>query len=163
MIVSTLVPNETDLREIVDAVTEAFLHEHALSPSTLPEDGNADDELWTGVVTVSGAFSGAVMLSCTRRFARRAARAMFDQESSGDDDSARDVLAELTTVIGGNVKGLFSTPAEGPCHLSIPLVSVGTPEFPNAGLLTEVWSQCTEDRIRVAIFKSNPDQALSIS
>ena len=156
---STIPPNENDLHEIIDAVMNAYLHERAVAASPPRDDGRSDDEVWTGVVTVSGAFSGTVMLSCTRGFASRAARVLFDETSLSDDDAARDLLAELTTVIGGNVKSLLSPVSQGPCHLSIPVVSIGSLEFPDAHVLTEVWSQCKADRIHVAIFQSKSDAA----
>ncbi len=156
--VSRIAVEESDLRVIVDTVMESFLHEHAVIAPPAQVTEVPGDEVWVGCVTMNGAFTGAVTLTCTRGFARRAARSLFSEEPSfaAEDEAARDVLAELTNVMGGNIKCLLATLGESTSNLSLPLVSVGSLEIPGAALSAELWSECGSDRIRVAIFEALP-------
>ena len=145
-------PSDNDLLAIVDSVTENDLHEHAIpAPPAATRDAEGD-ELWTGCITLAGAFNGAVTLTCTRGFARRAAGAMFRDEGPGDD-AARDILGELTSVMGGNIKSLYSTRVDSTCRQSPPIVSVGAPRIPGAVLVKELWWECKSDRFQVSIFQ----------
>ena len=77
----------------------------------------------TGSIQISGAWSGAVHLFCTRVLARRAAAAMFAcaPEKLGPDD-VRDASGELVNVIAGNLKALLA----GDNFVSLPTVVQGT-------------------------------------
>jgi hypothetical protein len=151
-------PTDDDLLAIVDSVTEAYLHEHAIPAPRVAIGAAEGDELWTGCITLAGAFNGAITLTCTRGFARRAAGAVFKDEELGDDE-ARDVLGELTSVMGGNIKSLYAMMIDSHCRQSPPIVSVGTPRIPGTVLLKELWWECKADRFQVSIFQEKSGRA----
>ncbi len=69
----------------------------------------------TGCIQISGAWQGAVVLLTTDGFARNAASRMLCIELE-DLTSAdiQDAMAELTNMIGGNIKSQVPGPAT--CH-----------------------------------------------
>lgn len=82
-----------------------------------------------GLVLISGAWEGAVLLSCSEGFALHAARTMFETDDLPEED-VFDALGELTNMIGGAVKALLN----GETHLSIPTVARrSTPQPPIGG------------------------------
>jgi chemotaxis protein CheX len=76
----------------------------------------------TVCVRFTGAWKGALILGCPAELARRVAAVMFrsqpDQVTTGD---ARDALAELTNMIGGNLKALLPAPS----RIGLPTVTKG--------------------------------------
>jgi CheY-specific phosphatase CheX len=145
-----------DIREIVECVTSVLLGIPAI-PARRPDDLSdlGAQEVWTGCVTLSGAFSGAITLTCTRAFAQRATRAMAVAPSGEvPDETARDVLGELTNVLGGNIKSLVSASVDSTCHLSTPLIASGAFELPGVCLVSESWWKCGPDRIGIGVFEA---------
>ncbi len=148
---------ENDLREIVTAVTAAFVHLHSyVAPKPGEAESSDAEELWTGCICVSGAYNGVVTLGCTRAFAHHAARAMFAVEAGEvSDESARDALAELTNVVGGNIKSLLSEITESTCNLSLPTVSSGEFALRGGRLTQQCRCECGDERIAVSVFEAS--------
>jgi chemotaxis protein CheX len=147
---------ENELREIVEAVTAAFLRQHTY---VAPAAGDAESiyigESWTGCVCVNGAYNGAVTLNCTQAFVRHVARVMFGAEAAElSDDFSQDALAELTNVVGGNIKSLLSELTGSTCSLSLPTVSAGECTLPGARVVQECWCQCGDERLVVSVFEA---------
>lgn len=144
----------SDLCEIVDAVISSMLNSKSLP---LPEGavpGNmAAADVWSGQVKITGAFTGVVVLTCSRQFALRAAQSMFG-ESSPKDEDARDALAELTNVTGGNVKCLMSGITASTCHLSLPVVSTGSAASAAGRKLRELWTDCDGQKLGITVLSS---------
>ena len=146
------VPNPLEICEVVDLVTSTLLATPAIPISTPSSTSGAlGDRVWTGFVAITGPFSGAVTVACSSDFVEHARAAMVDERN---DDASRDVLAELTNVIGGNIKSLLSSSSETHCHLSLPIVSIGTLEMPAATLVHEQWCQCEDERIVVSLWRA---------
>lgn len=83
----------------------------------------SQEHLMTGIVQISGGFSGAVHLICGRSVVRVAAARMFSvPEGELADEDLRDALGELTNMVGGNVKTLLP----GSEFLSLPTVIEGS-------------------------------------
>jgi chemotaxis protein CheX len=141
----------SDLCEIVDAVVSTMLHCSAVpmpegtSSASLPAS-----DIWSGHVKISGAFSGVIVLTCTRQFAHHAARSLFG-ESSPKDEDATDALAELTNVTGGNVKCLMSNLVASTCQLALPQVTRGAYAVPGARKLRELWATCEGHKLSVSV------------
>jgi chemotaxis protein CheX len=77
----------------------------------------------TGCVQLTGAWEGAVTLDCPAGLARQAARVMFGAEpTETTTEQVHDVVAELTNMIGGNLKALLP----GPLFLCLPAVADGS-------------------------------------
>ena len=78
---------------------------------------------WTGIVQITGAYEGAVILVVDVAMATRIAAAMFEMDAATvGDDERRDALGELANVVGGNIKARLRQPAQ----LSLPTVANGT-------------------------------------
>jgi len=76
----------------------------------------------TGCVQISGAWRGAVMLQTTEKLVRHAASEMLSIK--GHEVTAADMedtLAEITNMIGGNIKSQVPSPS----YLSLPSVTTG--------------------------------------
>lgn len=142
-------PSELQVCEIVQAVTSSYLQrDTALSsvPSVpLPEP-------WTGFVGVTGAFTGFVVFECGSSFAKQAAESIFG--GPADDDAAREALAELTNIVGGNVKALLAMDRSGNCALSLPTVVAGPMTLRTARVVRELWCTCDGEPIRIRVYEA---------
>ncbi|BCS33476.1 hypothetical protein TBR22_A27030 [Luteitalea sp. TBR-22] len=75
-----------------------------------------------GVINITGAWAGALVLQVPEHVARRAAAVMFEvPEASASLEDMQDAVGELTNMTGGNVKALL----DGHCQLSLPAVVEG--------------------------------------
>jgi CheY-specific phosphatase CheX len=85
--------------------------------STMPGGRTLD-----GVINITGAWAGALVLQVPEPVARRAATVMFDlAEGAATLEDMQDAVGELTNLTGGNVKALL----DGQCQLSLPAVVEG--------------------------------------
>lgn len=74
-------------------------------------------------VQITGAWTGAVRLDCSRRFASRTAAAFLGlSELEVPREQMLDALGEVTNMVAGSVKPLLP----GPCQISLPSVVDGT-------------------------------------
>jgi chemotaxis protein CheX len=77
----------------------------------------------TGCVQITGAWEGAITLSCAEELARRAAALMFSMPlDEVTTEHVHDALGELANITGGNLKAFFPEPS----YLSLPAVVDGT-------------------------------------
>ena len=80
------------------------------------------EESMTGCVQISGTWRGAVVLKTTKGFVKHAACEMFDvADSAVTAVDMEDTLAEITNMIGGNIKSQVPSPS----YLSLPSVTTG--------------------------------------
>jgi chemotaxis protein CheX len=95
--------------------------ECALAPNA-ETDGLNKGQCLSACVQMTGAWTGAVRLDCSRRFARRTAAAFL---GLGEMDVLReqmlDALGEVTNMVAGGVKPLLPRP----CQISLPSVVDG--------------------------------------
>ena len=77
------------------------------------------ERVMVGCVQITGAWSGAVLVSCRAEFARLAAKLIFGSNETLEEE--RDALGELSNMIAGNIKALLP----GPSFLSLPTLSDG--------------------------------------
>jgi CheY-specific phosphatase CheX len=147
------------IAEVAELVTSVLLGVHAvpIAPPAGASELLRRDDVWTGCVAVTGSFCGAVSLACSSAFVRDATRALLGADASDGAETARDVLAELTNVIGGNLKPLLSDCAE--CQLSIPVVSQGALDLPNAQLVRHQWCDCNGEQLAIGVWQALPDRA----
>lgn len=108
--------------EITRDIWSSFLR---LDLDAVPDPGGPlGPDTVTGVVDITGAWQGKVLVETTRSHARVAAARMFAVESSSlDEAEVGDALGELTNMVGGNVKGLLLVLT----RLSLPSVLDGSP------------------------------------
>jgi len=77
----------------------------------------------TGCIQISGEWKGAVVIQASENFTRQAVCNMLQMKPNEVSDSdLEDVLAELTNMIGGNIKSHVVSPS----FLSLPSVTTGT-------------------------------------
>lgn len=117
--------------------------------STTHPDGAAV----VGAVTISGAWEGRVTLRCPSGLAARATSILFGVDpAAATPDLARDVVGELTNVLGGNIKALLPEPS----RLSLPTVvdapaGEAPPDPPGGVVVADVVLACGEDPLRVRV------------
>lgn len=112
-------------------------------------------EAFTGCVQISGAWKGAVVLQGTPELAKVIATHFFELGSvAATDADIRDSIAELTNMIGGNIKGQVP----GPSYLSIPSVTIGSDfsfHLAGASVLSEVVCTCEGEVMRIRLCEAN--------
>jgi chemotaxis protein CheX len=105
----------------------------------------------TGNVQIAGAWRGVVFLQASEGFARRTAEKMFrlmPEEISYAD--IQDAFAEITNMIGGNIKGQVP----GPSVLSIPTVTTGEHLYIRpygTRVINDVGFICESETLRVIV------------
>jgi chemotaxis protein CheX len=110
----------------------------------------------TGCVQIAGAWQGAVILRCGAELADRAATIVFETEAT-TKDQLQDVLAELSNMMGGNIKALMAEPS----RLSLPTVIDGTnylARMPGSRLVSELAFDCEGHRFLVTVLEKDPEQ-----
>jgi chemotaxis protein CheX len=81
-------------------------------------------ECITGMVEISGGFSGTVVVELSRPLARKVAAALFGMElDQVTEAEVVDAVGEVVNILGGNLKALLP----GPSTLSLPRVDDGEP------------------------------------
>ena len=104
-------------------------------------------------VGISGGWQGQVLFEGSQMFARRAAAVMFDRPTEDVTiDDMHDAVAELTNMVGGNLKSILP----GPSKLSVPKfvpTDASSPNVPGAELITQVALVCNAEPIRVSVFQ----------
>jgi CheY-specific phosphatase CheX len=153
---ATNAAGDAALRDVVDAVTAAFLGLHAEPRSiATPLAWPPNDGHWTGCVAIGGAWRGAVTIACAPEFAREAARRIFDTDiGPSPEEAARDALAELTNVVGGNIKSLYASLLGDICQLSLPVVATGPLDIPDAKTVLSLWFSCADQVMEVSVLES---------
>ena len=151
-------PDEADVRAVCDSVTSAFLAFEPIEPAQL-EVGQLTNrpDIMTGCVMMGGAFDGAVRVRGNGALARHVAESIFgDADGPLSEVDVRDAWAELTNIVGGNIKSLFSTLHGSICRLTLPVVAEGAITIPGSTLLYEIACHCGSQRLEIAVFKTPP-------
>jgi len=133
--------DDEDLNDIATAVWDSLC--------TSIEPGPASDDAQlprSGCVKITGAWSGHVVLDTSEASLRAIAASMFDiGPAEVAEDHLEDALAELTNMVGGNIKCLLE---DGESKLSLPEVSAkpeGEPE-------QVAWFADPEGPVRIRVF-----------
>ena len=108
---------DESLIEVARSVWECTLSMVVDSAARASDGGLAANDGLCWAVDIAGAFEGTVVLCVSEPLARAAAAAMLDRTAADTSlAEANEVVAELTNMIGGNIKGLI----EGSNRLSLP-------------------------------------------
>ncbi len=143
-------PQESDLWAITEMIWASYLDPLGENPLMEgPATQSADDV--HGMVSVTGAWDGQVVVTFSQVAAQRATAALlgidYGEVSSAD---VMDAVGELVNIIGGSVKSLMPQPTV----LSLPSVRTGPPGD-LAGtemlLLTGTWM---EEPVSIAVLES---------
>lgn len=109
------------------------------------------DPAFTGCVQISGQWQGAVLVQGTSQLEKFLAAVFFElDESEVSNADVRDAIAEITNMIGGNIKGQVPNPS----FLSIPSVTVGNDfDFHLAGatIVNQAVLNCLGEPLRIVL------------
>ncbi len=142
-----MTPDEEDVRTLTADACQMVLGLEVLPTPAAPNASGA--EVMLGRVVVTGAWHGAVTITCSTAFAQQAAERIFEGQGDASPDDVRDALGELTNIIGGGVKGLMPSPS----RLSLPVVSgaAGWHGAEAGGPANGVWFECSGERLVVTV------------
>lgn len=137
--------DEADLDDIVQTVFSMCV---GVEAERVPSRaGPPEGERVVASVAITGAWSGAVAVSCSAALARRAAEAMFGTSQLPSEEEARDALREVANIIAGNYKSLVA----GPSRLSLPVMGDGQLARPDEGASRELWFDCGGDLLVIRV------------
>lgn len=144
-----------EITQLTTSVWDSILH-----LPIEPESGPLPETQRTiaACVQITGAWRGAVALSCGEELAAEAATVMFaiDGGKPARND-LQDALGELVNMIGGNIKALLPET----CHLSLPSVVEGSDyrvRVPGSRLVTQVPMRCGSHTLIVSLLESEEQQ-----
>lgn len=107
--------------------------------------------MWTAWVRISGGWEGAIALNCPPEMARMAAVSMFRVEpDAATIEEAREALAELVNIVGGNLKALLPPP----CQSSLPVLTreaLGKDIAERGSKVAEMWASCLGWKFSIAL------------
>ena len=147
---------ENEIEQLTTSIWDAILHLPVVADGTpLP----TDVQTMNACVHITGAWRGAVALSCGKEMASEAAEIMFGLESNtASKVEMEDAVGELVNMIGGNVKALLPES----CQLSLPAVVQGssyTVRVPGSRLVSQVPFRCGEHALNVSLLQSDEKAA----
>jgi chemotaxis protein CheX len=150
-------PTEDDLRVIAEQVWSSYLDLDGASPLIAqPAEKPASDV--TASVSVTGAWRGHVLVSCSEQAAKNVAAALLGIEFDDvAEEDVADALGELANIIGGNVKSLLPEP----CALSLPHVHVAgsAGRYPSVTEVCHLKSSWLAESVTVTVLESSADLA----
>jgi chemotaxis protein CheX len=146
------VPTDDDLMAITEQVWASYLDPEGVSP-LLPGPPAAPSRDVSASVSLTGAWRGHIVVSCSSTASRNAAAALLG--SDADDitaDDIMDALGELANIIGGNVKSLLPDPSA----LSLPVVLIdGNSGWPLVGELCRLDGTWLGEPIAVRVLEGS--------
>src|SRR4051794_21262873 len=145
---------DTDIEQIVQSIFTSML---GLDVVRFVGANDCPEKVLS-TIHIAGPRSVSVVLSVSEGVARAAAAAMLQlQQDQVTDEDKRDVVAELTYMVGGNLKSLLP----GPLYLSLPTVVAGRDlglQVHGAELVEDVGLQCEAGTLSVRLFAQLVDQ-----
>jgi chemotaxis protein CheX len=152
---------EEEIATIAQTVLGTMLHIEAV-----PEEQSSDcvdtEPYFTGCVQLSGAWQGALLVQGAAYLERVLAAVFFElEEPEVTESDVRDAIAEITNMIGGNIKGQVPSPS----FLSIPSVTIGNDfNFYLAGvsIISQVVMNCQGAPLRIVLCQrtDSPENAV---
>jgi len=129
-------------------------------PISMDACGEPEMEM-VGCIQIVGEWCGTVLLKTSVALASTAGSRMFGlDENDVADVERQDSLAELTNMIGGNIKSIVPSPS----NLSLPTITKGNDfQVRNFGSIpiSETAFQCDEHVFRVVILEKDVATSLS--
>ena len=150
-------PTEDDLKVIAEQVWSSYLDLDGSSPLVAtPADKHQADV--TASVSVTGAWRGHVLVSCSDAASKNVAAALLGIEFDDvAEEDVADALGELANIIVGNVKSLLPEPSA----LSLPHVHVeGTQgRYPAVTEVCHLEGSWMAESVTVTVLESTTDLA----
>jgi hypothetical protein len=153
-------PSTTEIADLVEQAVSTL--DGMAAEACEPGGGAGDDAGWTGWVSMSGGFEGAVTLHCPRRLVQQLASAMLSTPPDEiGEEAARDAFAELAHILAGNIKSLIAVSPGGPaCTLAGRDVVTGLFDVPGATSRREAHFTCSGDKFTVRVWEAQPGAAI---
>jgi chemotaxis protein CheX len=154
-----MAPSEDEITTVAGDIWLTVLGLGLMATGPSP-GGPLPDDVLTSSVSIDGSWHGAVLLQCSKHFAKRAACLMFGLDATDVGNSeVNDALGELANMISGNVKALLP----GPCRLSLPVVLEGSAEASSTGSVVErqLWFDCEADLIVLRVVSTGSPSEVS--
>jgi chemotaxis protein CheX len=149
--------NSEDIVSITQSILSTMLQLDATPGDNIASVDSGDRV--TGCVQISGEWRGAVVVQSSETLAKVFASRLLQTDvaelSHGD---LLDAFAEMTNMIGGNIKGQVPAPST----LSIPSVTTGHDfKFHLAGakIIRDVVLDCDTEELRVLLCEETPNNA----
>ncbi len=141
---------EEEIRQLTASIWESILSLPLEQVEVAPAEGA---RLMAACVQITGAWQGAVSLTCNADFAARAAVIMFGLgDAPATHLDMQDALGELANMVGGNLKALLPEP----CQLSLPTVVDGADwsvHIPRSKVMTRVGMSCMGSPLGVTLLQ----------
>ena len=150
-------------RDIADIV--AGVWDSVFGTSVVEEDvvrvAARRGRIWSAVLTITGAWDGAVALQAGEDLVRRAAAAMFGGDPEAiSSGQMHDALGEMTSRVGGNFQVLLPAPS----RLAAPVI-VEADDFglrlPNTAQVLQSAFRSGQDVCCVRVFQRLPERGAS--
>ena len=110
---------ESDIGQITESV---FITMLGMEVARTSDMAIGDVARATGIVTISGAWNGAIVVCVSMTLAKTIASTMFGlDEGAATSVEVNDAIGEVANMIGGNFKSMLPTPVQ----LSLPTVVMG--------------------------------------
>jgi chemotaxis protein CheX len=148
-------PTDEDLFAIAEQVWSSYLDVDGASPLLQAPPSRPSRDVCASV-SVTGAWRGHVVVSCSMTAARKTAAALLgiDLDDATADD-VTDALGELANIIGGNVKSLMPEPSA----LSLPVVLIdGNTGWPSAVEVCHLHGEWSGEPIAVQVLESSAEK-----
>lgn len=152
----TTQPTEEDLATIAEQVWSSYLDPEEIAP-LLPFPAPQQLVEVSASVSVTGAWRGHVVLSCSSTAAKNAAAALLGvefEEVTAEDIA--DALGEVVNIIGGNVKSLLPEPSA----LSLPHVLLGRVDvehWPSVTKVCQLNGSWQDEMVSITVLESAED------
>jgi chemotaxis protein CheX len=146
-----VVPTVENLQEIADQVWTAYLDPEGIYPLLVGETSESPSAV-SASVSLTGAWHGHVVVTCSTRAARSATAAFMAMESDevGEEDMV-DVMGELANIVGGNVKSMLPAAT----LVSLPQVVTGaTLQFPTTRQVCELSGTWLDEPFSISMWQS---------
>ena len=149
--------NSEDIVSITQSILSTMLQLEATQGDSIASADSGDRV--TGCVQISGEWRGAVVVQSSEALAKVfASRLLQTDVADLSHADLLDAFAEMTNMIGGNIKGQVPAPSS----LSIPSVTTGHDfkfHLSGAKIIRDVALDCEAEELRILLCEENPTTA----
>jgi chemotaxis protein CheX len=148
-------PTDDDLMAIAEQVWASYLDPEGVSP-LVPAPIAPPSRDVSASVSVTGAWRGHIVVSCSATASRNAAAALLGVDLADVTPAdITDALGELANIIGGNVKSLLPEPSA----LSLPVVLInGSSGWPSVVDLCQLDGTWLGEPVAVRVLESSVEK-----
>ncbi len=143
-------PTADNLRQIAEQVWAAYLDPEGVRPLLVGESRQAASAV-SASVSLTGAWYGHVVVTCSSVAARHAAAAFLAMAADEvSDEDLTDVMGELANIVGGNVKSMLPAATA----ISLPHVVAGAGNrFPTTRQICELSGTWLDEPFSISMWQ----------